>query len=375
MGCCPIELSSDAIGGELVMKTFEHGGKIWQATSDLGLTVDQIDDFSANINPLVDQKKIIEWSADCWSRALHYPPHDYRRLRAVIADYHAVAPEQVVVDNGATGLIDSIVRALAVRRGHLTAPTFGEYEKALNAIGAKVEVAKTAADFSIDLKKMAAAAQPGEIVFICSPNNPTGRVCPPTDLIDFLERLPATTYCLIDESFMPFYERGEAASLAGQIERFDNLIVLRSATKCFGMPGLRLGYALIGNAELRAKLARRLPIWRVNAIAEQVAFNAFKDKSFLVQTRHYIAVQRNYLTDQLTALGFIVYPSAANYLLFKCPRPVDLYHLLYQSGIIIRRCQNYRGLDESYYRIAVKSAAANRRLIKALKTIKEQTFD
>ncbi len=357
------------------MNTFEHGGKIFDAAVDLGLSIEQIDDFSANINPLVDRQKLIEWAGDCWSKVAHYPDVDYRLLRQSIADYHGVTADCVVVDNGATPLIETVVRVLAVKRGRLMAPTFAEYERALRRAAVAVDVVAADANFKAPLGRLTSGLKAGDIIFICTPNNPTGLLTPLADLIALLEQLPKSVYCLVDESFLAFSQLAEAASLVPHIDRFDNLIVLRSATKFFGIPGLRSGYLLTANRQLQRKLAAALPIWRVNAIAEQVVSNALKDAPFHAATRRYIAAQRSYLTAQLTALGFTVYPSDANYLLLKCNRQLDLYHLLYRHGILIRRCQNYHGLDANYYRIAVKTAAANQRLVAQMTKIREHTID
>ncbi len=357
------------------MKEFEHGGRIFQAVADLGVDISEIDDFSANINPLVSEQKLRQWAAGCWQNVMHYPDVDYLRLRAAIAAYHAIDVRQVVVDNGATPLIHSIVEALGVKTGRITAPTFAEYEKALQRVGAAVDIVMTADDLAIPLQQLLIAAEKIDMIFICSPNNPTGKMCDLAAMVNFLEALPRSTYCLVDESFLPFTERAESVSLARLMARFDNLIVLRSVTKFFGIPGLRMGYALTANERLLNSLERRLPIWRVNSIAEQVVIEALKDVDFHVQSRAYIAEQRRYLTAQLKALGFIVYSASANYLLIRSHYKLDLYQYLYRRGIIIRRCQNYRGLNEHYYRIAVKSAAANKRLIAELKNVKEQAID
>ncbi len=357
------------------MNTFEHGGKIFRAAADLGLAVADITDFSANINPLASGAKIAEWATDCWQKVGHYPDVDYTELRQAIADYHGVTAQQVVVDNGATPLIEAVVRALNVRCGRLMAPTFVEYERALRRMAADIDIVAARSDLSVPLDGLLTGAERYDIIFICTPNNPTGQTVPLTQLVAFLEQLPSTTYCMVDESFLPFSSCGEDGSLASILERFSNLIVLRSATKFFGIPGLRIGYALTSNVELQRQLAATLPIWRVNAIAEQVVINALKDVDFHVETRRYIAEQRAYLTEQLSALGFNVYPSDANYLLFKSNDKRDLYHLLYDRAIIIRRCQNYHGLDDGYYRIAVKTASANQKLIAQLAKIKEKTID
>ncbi len=357
------------------MKLFEHGGKIFQAAADLGVDIGQIDDFSANINPLVDENKLQAWSDGCWQNVLHYPDVNYTKLRSAIAKFHAVSANQVVVDNGATALIHSVVDILAVKSGRITAPTFGEYEKALQRVGATIDVVTVNDDLTIPLQKMSHNAKKYDIIFICTPNNPTGKQCEYRALIDFLEELPSSTYCLVDESFIPFTAQAENASLSQVINHFENLIVLRSATKFFGIPGLRIGYILTSNTGLVKHLQQDLPIWRVNAVAEHVVINALQDVDFHERARRYIAEQRRFLSAELQALGFVVHQAAADYLLIENDDNFDLYHYLYRKGIIIRRCQNYRGLTARYFRVAVKDAAANQRLITQLKKIKEQIVD
>ncbi len=353
------------------MKKFEHGGKVFQAAADLAVPVEQIADFSANINPLVDAAKLRQWAAGCWQKALHYPAVDYLELRRALAEYHAISADFIVVDNGATPLIDAVVRALQISRARIVAPTFGEYEKALLNNGVQIEIVDCAADYRVDLTRLFDSVEQTDLIFLCTPNNPTGEQIARRDLVAQLTHLPKTTFCLVDESFLSFTESGERNSMSHLLERFENLIVLRSATKFFAIPGLRMGYALTANAALRDRLLKILPIWRVNCIAETVVVNALGDSAFHAAARAYIGAQRKYLCEQLTALGMVVYPSDANFILFKSTFNLDLYPLLYRRGVLIRRCQNYRGLTADHYRIAVKDEASNRRLIENLKEIKQ----
>ncbi len=353
------------------MKKFEHGGKVFQAAADLAVPVEQIADFSANINPLVDAAKLRQWAAGCWQKALHYPDVEYVELRRVLAQYHATSADYIVVDNGATPLLDAVVRALQIERARVVAPTFGEYERALLNNGVATEVVYSDAQYRTDLMRLFGSAEQTDLIFLCTPNNPTGERIAYRDLLAQLARLPKSTFCLVDESFLSFTEGGEANSTSQLLERFNNLIVLRSATKFFAIPGLRMGYLLTANAALRDRLLQILPIWRVNCVAEAVVINALGDLDFHAATRAYIGAQRKYLSAQLSALGTVVYPSAANFILFKSSFNLDLYPLLYRRGILIRRCQNYRGLTADHYRVAVKDEASNRRLIENLQEIKQ----
>ncbi len=353
------------------MKKFEHGGKLFRAAADLAVPPCQIVDFSANINPLVTVDKLKQWAADCWPRALHYPDVDYLELRRALAAYHATSVDYIVVDNGATPLIDAVVRALQVDRARLTAPTFGEYERALLNNGVATEVVYSGAQYRVDLMRLFDNGADSDLIFLCTPNNPTGEQIAQRDLVAQLARLPRSTFCLVDESFLSFTEGGEVDSMSHLLARFENLIVLRSATKFFAIPGLRMGYLLTANAALRDRLLQILPIWRVNCMAETVVINALGDLTFQEESRAYIGAQRNYLSEQLSALGMVVFPSSANFILFKSTFNLDLYQLLYRRGILIRRCQNYRGLTAQHYRVAVKDEVSNRRLIENLQEIKQ----
>lgn len=348
---------------------FLHGGRIFALARQLNIDVRDLDDFSANINPLVSASQLQDWAADCWEGLCHYPDVDYALLRRVIADYHQINMSAVWPGNGATAMIARIVAALKPRRARLMAPTFGEYEKALSQAGVAIDFVHANAQLDFRLASLFDQLDTVDLLFICNPNNPTGKLFDKVQLLYHLKRLPQHVNCVVDEAFIDFSLTGEANSIVAHLSELSNVIVLRSATKFYGMPGLRLGYVLMYNKALLARLKQIQPIWDVNGVAQAVLINALKDEVFAEDTRRFIDKERRRVQAALTALGLHCHNSAVNYYLIETEQAIDLYARLLERHIIIRCCDNYRGIRRPVYRLAVKDQAANDRLVAALTTI------
>ena len=207
-----------------------------------------------------------------------------------------------------------------------------------------------------------------KLIYLANPNNPTGQLIPPEILKGILKRCQELDIIVVvDECFLPFceeagfYEEMEAGMKCG------NLIQVRAFTKTFAIPGVRLGYLICRNREVCQKIARQLPEWNLSVFAQMAGCAAAKETEFIGESRKLIKEQRSILIKELTSLGFRVYPSRADYILFYTELP--LYELLLKKQILIRNCENYRGLSKGYYRIAVRGQAENERLISALREV------
>ena len=233
---------------------YKHGGDVYGAKRYLNCELSELLDYSANINPLVSVEWIKERLTPYWERVLHYPDPENLELMEAISDIHGVAPSQIVLGNGATPLIHQLVQALMPDVARLSAPTFGEYQCALDKLAIPVSYAKCdEKTLQVSLEDLANIdLSPGQrgLVFLCNPNNPTGQRFEVGEVLKLLERLPVGCYLVVDEAFVEFTLAGEVNSLSPYIAKFSNLLVLRSATKFYGMPGLRLGYLLVGDAAL-----------------------------------------------------------------------------------------------------------------------------
>ncbi len=355
------------------MQTFEHGGKVFAAARDLGLELSEIIDFSANINPFVSEDKLKQWSAEIWPKIRHYPDPDYYQTRSLLAQYHGVGYEQVLLGNGAASLIDLLVRAIAPRTALVTAPCFAEYRRALSRNQSAYQELAVDDNLELNLEQFFQQAKQVELAFLTNPNNPTGKLLDKAELLDNLIKAGERTKTLfvIDEAFIDFSDKGEDNSLISDIAQLANTIVLRSLTKFYGIPALRLGYVISSNDGVLQALKDLQVIWDINLMATEIAEKALLDTDFYHSSRQGVRQLKAEFQSELKQLGYQTIISQANYFLLKTNQK-NIYSKLYQNGIIIRDCQNFSGLNEAYYRLAVRTKGENQSLINALQEIKKR---
>ena len=322
-------------------------------------------DFSVNLNPLgmpESVKKAVISTCAGWER---YPNPLCTELTEKLAERENVPPERIVCGNGAADLIYRAVHAFKPARAVIFAPTFGEYAKALTEVGCVVRehYLSEKNGFLPDESFLETLTADVDMAAICSPNNPTGQLMPPNLLEKTARKCRENGILLVcDECFMGFAGKGAEHSLA----RFMNerCIILKAFTKLYCMAGLRLGYAVCGSEETAERLRRSGQYWSVSAPAQAAGIAALDEREYVSRTVEIISREREFLTAELRKLGLKVYPSAANYLLFRGEK--GLGERLLARGIGIRCCESYSGLDGGFYRAAVRTREENMRLIKAL---------
>jgi len=351
----------------LSAQTPPHGGDVYHLARTLGIALSDLLDFSANINPLGFPPGIPRLIQEVLPEIVHYPDRRCLGLRQDLAAYHCLEPEQILVGNGSTELIYLAARALQPRQALIVAPAFSEYEHALNAAQVPVEflVTREAQNFTLDQPPDPRAA---DLVFLANPASPSGMLLPPERLLATVAALDAAgVYLLLDEAFVDFVEE---ASFKGHLAQFPRVLILRSFTKFFGIPGMRLGY-LLGDPELLVRLGENQEPWSVNTMAQAMGRHCLAEADYLARTRALIGQERDYLLTGLAALpGLKTFPSAVNYLLIKLTQPgwtaAKLQQAMLAHRIVIRDAANFRGLDERFFRIAVRARAENERLLRAL---------
>lgn len=338
------------------MERFEHGGN---ANSDI------LYDFSANINPLglpENVQKILSENIDIFSQ---YPDPDCTNLIKKISECENIPPERIVCGNGAADLIYRLIYAVKPKRALLLAPTFSEYEKALAEIGCEIKYhyLRENENFQIT-KRLLEDLQNVDMFFLCNPNNPVGKITEPEILNEISRRCEQDNIILAaDECFMDFVADKEKYTLPMRC----GTVVIKAFTKIYAMAGLRLGYAVFGDESLANKARRTGQCWSVSMPAQLAGTAALDEKKYIKRTVDLIKRERDYLYNSLCDTGIKVYPSDANFLLFFSKMPLD--KLLKNERIALRCCDNFIGLNENYFRIAVKNHSDNVILINALKKI------
>lgn len=350
-----------------------HGADIYSAAEKSGINKDEFIDFSSNINPLGIPEGVKKSAINSIENAIRYPDINARDLIKNISDAENVPERWIFASNGAADAIYRIAFYLKPSKGIVTSPAFSEYENSLTAAGAIVEYynLKEEHNYKIQNDFIDYINSETDIVFLCNPNNPTGQMTNK----DAIEKIivmckKSNAFVVIDECFLDFVENKEKYSVVSLLEKYDNLIVLKAFTKIYAIPGIRLGYCMSSNKRVIDGLKVIGPPWNVSNIAQAAGVAALKEKEYINETVNYIKLQREYIIMELNKLNIKTYESYANYLLFKISDKVDLKDELLKRGILIRSCSNYRGLDRSFYRIAVKSAKDNKLLIDILKELK-----
>lgn len=338
-----------------------HGGDIYSYNSD-------ILDFSSNINPLGLTEGIINGIKESVTDIIHYPDVECRRLRRSIADYENTDINNIICGNGAAEIIFNIAQALKPKRVVFTAPTFMEYENAADTVSAEKNYYYLKEENNFDIKEdiLDYIDSTINMLFICNPNNPTGRLIPFDLMIKILNKAAENNvFVLIDECFMDFVENGY--SLNKVINKYDNIMILKAFTKMYAMPGLRLGYGICSNEDIIEKIHRARQPWSISVLAEAGGLAALKERELPQKTRDYIRLEKNYIMSELKRLNIKYVNSEANYILIKAEK--NLHKKLIEHNILIRDCSNYVGLEEGYYRIAVKKHSENKRLLKVLSVV------
>ena len=231
-----------------------HGGDVYSARQKMK---QEPLDFSANINPMGMPPGAVRAAADALQQCTQYPDPLCRELRAALAAYEGIPAEQIVCGNGAADLIFRIVAATHPRRALLLAPTFAEYEQALRAMDCSIAYfpLQESEGFVLPEAFLQQLTPEINLLFLCNPNNPTGRTVPPALLREIWKRCEeAGILLVVDECFNEFLEHPEQNTLKGVLKTGANSVILKAFTKSFAMPGLRLGYGLCGNGDLAERI-------------------------------------------------------------------------------------------------------------------------
>lgn len=337
-----------------------HGGDIY----DKKLRCD----FSTNVNPLGTPESVRRAVIESAGKVHLYPDPCCRELIHRISEYEGISQENILCGNGAAELIYSFCTAVKPKTALELAPTFSEYSAALEVSGCTVERYELKKENGFALTEAflgVLESKEWDTVFLCNPNNPTGRLID-SELLEEICRICAKKgmRLFLDECFMELSEDGGRGSMKTYLDKYPGLFILKAFTKNYAMAGLRLGYCLCADRNLLGRMSGTNQVWNVSVPAQEAGAVALEETEFLTQARELISRERNYLIAKLKSMGFYVCPSEANYILFHSSLP--LYTEMLDRGIMIRSCADYHGLDCGWYRVAVKQREENDLLISEL---------
>lgn len=367
-----------------------HGGDIERIAREHGIAPEDLIDFSANINPAGAPEaalRRLRRDATDIRLLMRYPDADSGELRQAISRYAGVDERSIVIANGAAALIDAVVRAvmrLASDGAHATKglhglrcvvplPAFSEYARAVHAGGGTLlPLPLNPADgFRIDVDQLCdtLTCERASLLIITNPHNPSGALVPPNALCKIIDHARHTgTTVLLDEAFIDYVPH---ASMTPRVADYDNLITLRSLTKFFAMPALRVGYALTSSIKLMDAMGQQIPSWSVTTLAAGAAAAALGDEAYARQSIIDNDCRRAHLSESLAALGWRVHGSAANFLLVETPGALSIselrLRLIREHRIVVRDCSSYEGLPrDRFMRVAVRDDTDNIKLIAGL---------
>ncbi|MGT2757580.1 threonine-phosphate decarboxylase CobD [Streptococcus ovuberis] len=356
----------------------EHGGNVAAVAAQRGGNQRDFLDLSANINPLGLPQQLKRCLQESITALEHYPDSHYRQAREFLAEYHCCQVNHVGLWNGAIEAFYELARLFRPQKVVLLQPTFMEYEEAFRQVGAMCHyVALEGETYHPNLEALLAevvSLQAGDVVVICNPNNPTGSLWPLKDLVAVATALRNRgAFLILDEAFMDFVVNESDYSFISLLSDYPNVIVVRSLTKFYAIPGLRLGYSVSYSPLYSAYLQEGLQPWRVNALAQAAVPVLLEDKVYQEQTAVWLCEEQPFLYNSLKAFSVLtVVPPSVNYIFFRYHGQLDLREALLEHQVLIRSCANYNGLTDHHYRVAIRSREENQRFLAALALVLDQ---
>jgi threonine-phosphate decarboxylase len=338
-------------------------------------------DFSVNINPLGLPESAAEAARAAIGSARRggYPDPFCRRLREALSARLSVPASNIVCGNGAGDLIYRIVRRLTPRKALVTAPAFSDYEKALlEASSGIVHHELEKPNFLLDGRILEKINGDIQLVFLCSPNNPTGLTIDRDLLAKIVRKCEECRVTLVvDECFNEFLDEPEVHTALPYLAEAPRLLILRAFTKIYAMAGLRLGYCVTGGEKRASALADTGQAWPVSVPAQAAGIAVLGDKDYYDRSRALVKTERARMKTEFKKLGFESTCGEANFIFFRVTPASgfdngSFFASLLKRGILIRRCDNYRGLDDSYYRAAILTHDENTALLEALAELKNK---
>ncbi|MFJ7825579.1 pyridoxal phosphate-dependent aminotransferase [Psychrobacillus sp. NPDC096623] len=343
-----------------------HGANAHHVYERLGIEMPEtVIDYSENVNPLGPPKFVYEQWESYAPLITKYPEPIGEPFLSAAAKYHDVSLENVIVGNGAAEIFSSLAKRYENKRAVLIHPTFSEYEATLAPY--KVFIKEITAIGKLPLDEVLDEVEFAEVIYICRPNNPTGYLIPLEEIIQ-IAKYARRFKCevILDEAFLDFIDEKE--SFIPYLTDFPNVIVVRSMTKMYAIPGIRLGYALASRTIVN-DIRSRMPHWNSNAIATTIGAECLLEEDYRMKAITFAKEMREQMTVFLEKWNCIVLPSATNFICFQLPDPAlskEFFEYLLLKGCVLRHTENFKGLDGKWYRIGMKESSQMEHLQKEM---------
>lgn len=344
-----------------------HGGDLLAFSQRYHKREDEILDFSSNINPLGFPESLVRVYLNSLKELSRYPDPYAKPLCEKIADLFFLSPEHVIAGNGSLAMLELAIRALSPKRALLVEPCFGEYRRLLTLLKCNILSLPLAPEdqFKFSLQKIVEQLKRIDLLILGHPNNPTGTAFSKEEMGILLEEARrSNTFIIADEAFADW---APEISMVKETKRFNRFLIARSMTKFFALPGIRSGFAL-GSPELIGVMKSIQGPWACNRIAQKLSIAGLEDADFQKKTIEWFHEESIWLREAFENLGiFQVFPGLANFFLIRNTQTlVDFYESLGEKGIYIRSAGDFLGLNDFYFRTAIRTRTENQRLVEAL---------
>ena len=360
------------------LSPYMHGGNVWGISKKFQVPLDKIMDFSVSTNPLGPPPKVLKAIRKSLWLIGNYPDPDPKELKNLLAGQIGnVKTENITLGNGSVELIYLFAEAF-LDAGHeaiISVPTFGEYEISTIRAGGKPKFVESHlfSDHPLSVKDLErVVSKKTRLIFLCNPNSPTGVMLPRDEIIEIIQFAEKRDILIfLDENYVDFVDTEKMYSLADNVTEFSNLFVLKSLTKFFSLVGLRIGFGVASRDIVNILNSVKMP-WNVNNLAMIAAKEAVTDRAFIEKSRLFVSREKAYMLRQLQRIRWLeVHPSDANFFLMKITKDgltsTQLKDRLIMSGLLIRDCANFRGLNDKFFRVSVRRHTSNKLLIRSLK--------
>ncbi len=354
-------------GGD-IMNAIDHGGRIYEYAEKHLVDWTEIEDFSANINPLGPPQKVLDVLSESLQQIQHYPDRRHVMVKRVLSMRLSLAEDQILCGNGATEVIDLLIETLRPSRLAILTPAFQGYEQVARRWGIPLLKISMIIEDSLvfPMEKLLADLRPGDGLIINNPHNPLGFALKAEELLPLLELLETReVYMIIDESFMDFLPDQTLWSMIPSIKNHRFLYVVRSATKMYAIPGLRFGY-MVGDANLVALIETKRDGWSVNQLAQTAASIAYQDKAFDERTWRFLDIEKHWISQTWGKHPSVeVLPFHANFFLVRFSKEriaTQLLEMLGNKRVYLRGMNGFEPLDNRYLRVAIKHHEQNVKL-------------
>lgn len=355
-----------------------HGSDLEKIEEIYGIKKENIISFSSNVNPLGISSHLKQTLGQELDKISSYPDRKYSALRESIGNYLSVSPKQIIVGNGSTELISLFIQEHRVKKALILGPTYSEYEREVSLHGgiSLYYPLKEEDNFTLNIPDFIRHLDASiDLLILCNPNNPTSTAIDKEDMRKILSLCMETnTFVLVDETYVEFSPNPQKTSAVSLTNSYGNLAVLRGTSKFFSAPGLRLGYAVTGNEELKMRILTKQNPWAINTLAEIAGRIMFEDQAYQKETYAFISQEKERLLEKLKTMEQLkVYPSCANFFLCRIRKPSlsasHIFDACIREGLMIRNCSSFPFLDESYFRFCIMKKEDNDRLLNLLESL------